>query len=264
MSRITSSTDTTISLQSVAFPQPEYVKSIFQTHQLQPNGFHIDQIRKAQPDWVLAILVVCFILFTWGQVFYHRRIQQIFRAPFSKRFINQLTRDGNLFRERISVALGIVYILTFSLFLYVFNEQILGLTLQGVSGISLYGLIAVVTIGILAAKVALVNLLGTIFRTRETTNNYLLNLLLFALITGPFLMVAMVFIVYLNSIALIHISLVVFVVILLFRFMRGFFIGMALRKFSYLFLFVYLCSLEILPLLVLIRILFNHSHSAGA
>jgi hypothetical protein len=89
-------------------------------------------------------------------------------------------------------------------------------------------------------------------------------MLLFALITGPVLLVAMVFVVYLNSITLIQISLVVFLAILLFRFIRGFFIGMALRKFSYLFLFVYLCSLEILPLLVLIKILLNHAQSAGA
>jgi hypothetical protein len=264
MSRIKSSTDTTISLQSTTFAQPEYVKSIFQSHQLQPDNLRISPVHKAQPDWVLAILVLCFILFAWGQVFYHRRIQQIFRAPFSKRFVNQLTRDGNLFRERISVALGIVYILTFSLFLYILNEQILGLTIQGISGISLYGLIAGVSICMLAAKVALVNLLGSIFKTRETTYNYLLNLLLFALITGPVLLTAMVFVVYLQSVTLIQISLVIFLAILLFRFVRGFFIGMALRKFSYLFLFVYLCSLEILPLLVLIKVLLNHVHSAGA
>jgi hypothetical protein len=34
---------------------------------------------------------------------------------------------------------------------------------------------------------------------------------------------------------------------------------MTLTKFSYLFLFVYLCSLEILPLLVLIKILLNQT-----
>ena len=264
MSRIKSSTDTTSTFQSIAMPQPVFEKSIFQSHQLKPTGFHINQVNNAQPDWILAILVFCFILLAWGQVFYHRRIQQIFRAPFSKRFINQLTRDGNLFRERISVALGIVYILAFSLFLYEFNAKILGFTFHGVTGISLYGLITVIHICILTAKVALVQLLGIVFKTWETTNNYLLNLLIFALLMGPVLLTGMVFVIYLKSIVLIYICITVFIALLLFRFIRGFFIGMVLRKFSYLFLFVYLCSLEILPLLVLIKILLDITHPTGA
>ena len=264
MSRINSSTDTTLTLQSTVYPKPVYVKTIFQAHLLQPTDFQINDVHKSQPDWILAIFVLCFILLAWVQVFYHNRIQQIFRAPFSKRFINQLTRDGNLFMERVAVALGLVYMLTFSLLLYECNEQILGFTFSQVSGISLFGLITLLNVGVLAAKVALVQLLGVIFKTRETTGNYLLNLLIFALLTGPLLLIALIFIVYLKSLLLLHICLFIFVSLFVFRFIRGFFIGMALTKFSYLFLFVYLCSLEILPLLVLIKILLNQTQTTGA
>jgi hypothetical protein len=264
MSRIHTSPDTTTTMQSLVYPKPVFVKSIFQPHQLQPTGFQNNQVHLTQPDWVLAILVLCFILISWVQVFYHKRIHQIFRAPFSKRFINQLTRDGNLFTERIAIALGIVYILTFSLFLYEYNELITGFNFPGVSGVTFYSLICVITIGMLSAKVALVQLLGAIFKTRETTGNYLLNLLIFALLSGPFLLIALVFIVYLKSVILLQICLLLFSLLMVFRFLRGFFIGMALTKFSYLFLFVYLCSLEILPFLVLIKILLNITHTTGA
>jgi hypothetical protein len=121
-----------------------------------------------------------------------------------------------------------------------------------------------VYLGFLTAKVALVQLLGAIFKTRETTGNYLLNLLIFALLSGPVLLIALVFIIYLKLVILLYICLFIFALLLVFRFMRGFFIGMALTKFSYLFLFVYLCSLEILPFLVLIKILLNNTHHTGA
>ena len=166
--------------------------------------------------------------------------------------------------ERVAVALGLVYMLTFSLLLYECNEQILGFTFSQVSGISLFGLITLLNVGVLAAKVALVQLLGVIFKTRETTGNYLLNLLIFALLTGPLLLIALIFIVYLKSLLLLHICLFIFGFLFVFRFIRGFFIGMALTKFSYLFLFVYLCSLEILPLLVLIKLLLNQTNTTGA
>jgi hypothetical protein len=259
MSRIKASPDTTLTFQSTVFPLPVYSKSIFQSHQLQPSDFQINQLHKTQPDWVLAILLLCFVLIAWVQVFYHKRIRQIFRAPFSRRFINQLTRDGNLFMERIAVAMGIVYLLAFSLFIYEFNEQILGFTFRGINGISLYLLITLFNMGFLAIKVALVQLLGMIFKTRDTTSNYLLNILIFALLSGPVLLAILIFVVYLKSTVLLYLCMSMLIIIFTFRFMRGFFIGMALTKFSYLFLFVYLCSLEILPLLVLIKILLNQT-----
>ncbi len=206
----------------------------------------------------------CFILLAWVQVFYPKRIQQIFRAPFSRRFINQLTRDGNLFQERIGVALGIIYILAYSLFLYELNEQILKLNFPGISGISLYWLITLVNIGIITAKVIMVQFLGIVFKTKETTANYQLNILIFALLSGPAILISLVFIIYLKSVILIYLCVVLFTLVFILRFIRGFFIGMALTKFSYLFLFVYLCSLEILPLLVLIKILSDITHPTGA
>ncbi|MEI7896308.1 MAG: DUF4271 domain-containing protein [bacterium] len=264
MSRMYASPDTTADRQSIAFPQTVYAKSAFTAHHLRPTDFQTKKIDHFQPDWVLAILVFCFILLAWVQFFYPKRIQQIFRAPFSRRFINQLTRDGNLFRERITIAMGMIFLFTCSLFLYEFNRQILGFSFKGISAISLYGLITILIICFLAAKVALMRFLGAIFKTRGTTNNYLLNQLIFALVTGPVLLTVLVFIVYLNVAFLLYICLSLLVALLLFGFVRGFFIGMTLTKFSYLFLFVYLCSLEILPLLVLLKILIIFTKTAGA
>jgi len=264
MNRIISSSDTTAAMQSIVFPQPVFCKTIFVAHKLQPSDFLAIKSREIHPDWVLALILSCFILLAWAQVFYPKRIQQIFRAPFSRRFINQLTRDGNLFMERISVALGIIYILALSMFIYEFNEQILKLQIPGISGITLYWIITLINICILVIKVTMVQFLGVIFKTRETTNNYLLNLLIFALLSGPLLLITLIFIIYLKSILLLNVCLVIFILIFILRFIRGFFIGMVLTKFSYLFLFVYLCSLEILPLLVLIKILLNITHIAGA
>ena len=130
-------------------------------------------------------------------------------------------------------------------------------------GIVLYWVITLFNIAVLAVKVALVQLLGMVFKTRETTYNYLLNMLIFALLSAPVMMVVLVFILYLKLPVLLYICLVIFILLFIFRFVRGFFIGIALTKFSYLFLFVYLCSLEILPLLVIAKILLNQGQYAG-
>ncbi|MFA5727673.1 MAG: DUF4271 domain-containing protein, partial [Saccharofermentanaceae bacterium] len=89
---------------------------------------------------------------------------------------------------------------------------------------------------------------------------YMLNLLVFCLITGPVILIFLVFIVYMKSDFLLYCALVIFSIFFIFRVLRGFYIGMGLRKFSFLFLFVYLCSLEILPLLVLVKLLLGYTH----
>jgi hypothetical protein len=83
----------------------------------------------------------------------------------------------------------------------------------------------------------------------------LLNMLIFIIINGIILLPALVGIVYLNSTIILYITLIICVLLFIFRFMRGFFIGLTLTKFSYLFLFVYLCTLEIMPVLMLIKLL---------
>jgi hypothetical protein len=110
--------------------------------------------------------------------------------------------------------------------------------------------------------VTLVSVLGIVFKTKETTYNYLLNQLIFAIITGPILLFFLVLIVYLESPLILYFCLTIIAIIYTFRFFRAFLIGLALTKFSYLLLFVYLCSLEILPLLVLLKLIFNYAKAA--
>jgi hypothetical protein len=263
MNGIHRTADTTLKLQSVAMPEKVFGESVFSSSRLQPVKFQIREVRPYQPDWILGILMFCVILVTWARVFYYKRMQQIFLAPFSQRFLNQISRDGNLFSERISLALGIVFVLVASLLIFEVNQQILGLTFQPISQSFLFGAIVMAVIIFQTVKAAMIQLLGVIFKTRETTYFYLLNMLIFDMFSGLALLAGLILMLYLKSITILYIILIIITVLLVFRFVRGFFIGISLRKFSYLFLFVYLCSLEILPLLIIIKLLFNHANYAG-
>jgi len=256
MSRIQASIDTTLTFRSQVFPEPGYGPSIFVSHKLSPHDFRHAEPRQIQPDWIPGILLLCFFLLAWVQVFFHKRVTQVFRAPFSQRFVNQLIRDGNLFQERISVALAIVYILVLGLYLYQFNEWVLHLVIPGISGFAFYGLILLAVVLVPVLKAGVIQFLGSIFKTKETTYGYLLNHFVIALISGPLLLAGLVFIIYLKSVTLLYAFLGILALLFVFRFLRGLVVGLALTKFSYLFLFVYLCTLEILPLVVLLKLVF--------
>lgn len=264
MNKISCSPDSTLTMESLAIPGPVFSKSLFTSHTLQARNYKPLENQKFQPDWIFGVFLFAFILLAWSNFFYFNRLKQITLAPISKRFINQLIRDGNLFKERISVTLSIIYFLSFALLLYQANQLIVKLPLWNIRGILLYLLIIGSLVTFWLIKIGLIRLLGTIFKTSSTTHDYLLNLLIFSIIDGILLLPLLVFIVYLKSIILLYIALSTCVFLFLFRFLRGFFIGLTLTKFSYLFLFVYLCSLEMLPLLILIKIFLMTSQTIRA
>jgi len=264
MSRIHCSPDTTQHQESILFPKTTYSPSLFTSHQLKTDLHQVREVRKFQPDWILGILILCAIFLAWTQIFAFKRFKQVIRAPFSKRFINQLMRDGNLFRERISISLGLIYMMCFSLLLYEVNELVLEWTIFRIQGFLLFLLISGFIIAFWSIKSIFIRILGEVFRTFQTTHEYMLNSLVFNLMTGIVILPFLIMVIYLKSIPMVYFCLIFMVFLNVFRFVRGFLIGVSLTKFSYLFLFVYLCSLEILPLLIIAKLLINFARSAGA
>lgn len=248
------SSDTTADFKSLLSPSSPPSHSFFKSNQLMTKEIRPIQFVKYQPDWIFVLLLFCFLLLAWVQVFYRRRLRQIFAAPFSKRFLNQLIRDGDLISERAALATGIIYIMTTSLFIYQLNELIFKHEqTKYLQGLLLFVLICILLVTFWILKVALIRLLAFIFKTGQTTREYLLNILIFNIITGIFLLPFLVVSIYLKCDVFLWICAIIFSFFFFFRLARGFFIGMTLTKFSWLFLFVYLCSLEILPLIVLLK-----------
>ena len=193
-----------------------------------------------QPDWILGILLLSFMLLAWSQYFHRKRLGQLLQAPFQKRHLSLLVREGNLFAERISVTLGIIYFLVVPLLLYQVNDMILKKTPGNLRPVELYAILVGILLAYWLVKYFLVRMLDSIFRTYQTAHEYLLNILVVNFITGIVLLPMVLLTVYLKSPVFLYISVFLFGFSFLVRFIRGFLIGISLTKFSYLFLFVYL------------------------
>jgi len=253
------STDSTANFQSLlpAGKPPEH--SFFTIHLLRTQNIRPLEFSKYPADWILGLFLFCFVLLAWVQVFYRRRLRQILVAPWSKRFLSQLVRDGDLISERIALATGIVYLLTTSLLLYGFYHHLVEKdAVVLLRGFPLYILITLLVLCFWILKTGLIRFLSFIFRTRQTTREYILNILIFNILTGVFLLPLLVFAVYLNSIIFLWICMIILSLFFVFRLIRGFLIGISITKFSYVFLFVYLCSVEILPLVLLMKVVLKY------
>jgi hypothetical protein len=258
-SSVTSSShDTAAEMESIVFPVPPVRTSFFTTHLLKAGEIDPSSFKKFQPDWIFLLFLIAFGLLAWIQASYSKRLRQILLAPYSKRFLNQLVRDGNIIKERISVALLIVYVIGISLLLYEMNILLLHHTGVPVSGLPLFLWIVVGLLAYWFVKLLMVFSLGIIFRTYQATREYILNIFILIFVSGIILLPLLVLTVYLESTFLLYICLFFFVLLFIFRFIRGFFIGISVSRFSYMLLFVYLCSLEILPVILVAKLILSY------
>ena len=228
--------------------------SVFGKHQLLPVHSGPMAIIRQSTDWITILLLVCLLLFAWIQTTSQKRFAQIFKAVMQPHSVNQLEREGNLFRERITLSLGAIYYIVGSVFIFqLFNAFY---TLPGeIDNLSFTALILAALFSYQMLKSILIYTSGIIFKTAESSRYYQLNTLIFNQITGivvfPFSIMAL----YWENTTFLIIGSVIVSLLFGYRLFRGILTGMANKNYNLLYLFLYLCTLEILPLLLLLKVI---------
>lgn len=224
---------------------------------LMPGGSSLEPVPfiPVQPAWVFWAILAMFILLAWIQVFHFRRFDLLLKANFSGRCLHQFLREGNPFRERISIALALIYLFTLALLLF-FAIRIADPGIISVIPEFRFFLILVFSIaGFWACKILFMEFLNTVFRTDRINREYQVNILLMTSLLGIVLLVLLVVSVYLRSEWMIGAGVCLVSAASVYRFVKGFIIGISLTRFSYFYLFIYLCTLEILPVLVMVKVI---------
>jgi hypothetical protein len=231
------------------------VPSLFAGHRLAAKEMLPAAKQGTTADYTISAMLLCLLIFTWVQRFYAKRLKQVFKAVALPRFLNQLERDGNLFAERISLGLSVIFIFIFTLALGQIAENKFGVGFSKEGGGILYLLLCGAISSMWLIKSSLVKMLGIIFNTESYAEAYLLNNLIFNLITGIILFFPVVMTAYVDAEVYTWVSIAIIIIILIYKTLRGIMIGLANTDFSILYLFVYLCTLEILPYIVLYKAL---------
>lgn len=205
------------------------------------------------PAWLPAMLLLSLILLAWGKFFFRRRLSLILRAVAARNYANQLIREGNIFYERIGLVLFLVYIISMSLFVY------LGIPVLAEAGLAIETPIPfLMIVGFFPAfwllKVLYVHVLSALFKTGSHSGEMLVSMYIYNLFTGIVLLPLLACMAYADARLFFYITLIIIILIYFFRLLRAFVIGIRLTKFSLFHLFLYLCTLEILPMIVLAKI----------
>ncbi len=231
------------------------VSSIFSEHLLAPKAPK-PIIHYTHYDYLIAsVLLLMYILFVMLYIKNRKRLNQVIKAFYINRFASQLAREEVSVVNRVSVILSIIFLFSITLFIRQIMEYYGWF--QGLNEMLLFLSILASVIMVYAVKFITIKFLGFVFKTSKETDEYALTVLLYINSLGLFLLPIVVCIAFAQNVSIeifIKIGLYLLALFLFTRMVRGLIIGLNSVRVSRFYLFLYLCSLEILPLVVMVKI----------
>ena len=207
-----------------------------------------------------AVLFIAFILFVWLYSSNSKRLNQVIKGFYLSRFVNQTGRNELSLGNRVSIFLTGLFIITFSLFItqtasyYGYNKA---------SGQMIFFLrTAVFVFGAYGIKIIVVRIFGFVFENQKEANDYSMMIFLFCNMLGMFLLpvvVCLAFVKDLSPAIFVYTGMGIFALFLCVRLLKGLIIGINSVRVSKFYLFLYLCSLEILPFVIGIKLFILNS-----
>lgn len=239
---------------------PFFPESIFLLQASEPKGFLDPHVFHPQPLatsegnwWVAAVLFSSFTILVILRVFDFKRLLQLMNGFLRSSSVSVLYREEYSLTSRVSVLLLLNYLFMFSLFI------LQAARFWGATGIGLqeFGLIiAGITVAYFV-KIFSTRLLGNIFEVRDAASEYAYNVLLFNKTAGLVLFPICLLLAYARQISpeiLVWCGIVSWGLILIYRLLRVILIGVANSGVSFFYIILYLCTLEIIPFIVIIKV----------
>lgn len=208
-------------------------------------------------DWITIHLLISLCLIAYVQIYYSKRFKQVINAFLGNRYMHMLTKDGNIYRERISIPLVIVYLISFSLLMYLLVTQYVKQPVFTLQGLKLFSVIILAIIITWFIKNLMINFVGNLFKNYLILTDYIHTNFVFNMVIGILLMPIVIIAVFLPSVEMIYTGVIVWLAVYLYRIIRQVFTGLSYTKFSLFYRILYLCTFEIIPLLVLTKLVMS-------
>jgi hypothetical protein len=235
--------------------------SMFTQHQLHATMLKPQQrpFLGSNSIWLFGIILFVLVLFAILRTNYTKKLQQLFKGFAVFNYFNQLIREENLFRERYTFHLTIIFFFNLSIFIvcscfFFSNNEFFGL-----QGIIFFGSILLCLILWLLIKFILIRFVGFVFKARKEASEHIANLFLLIHISGLAFLPLTIFAAFNFSWILFVTGVSIFILLYAYYFIRTAMIQSANSNFSILNFFLYLCAFEIIPFLFIIRFVTNRS-----
>ena len=207
-------------------------------------------------DWYFVFIVGTIILFAWIKITFSKYVNNLLLSAFNYQLATKIYIERVVIHRRISFAIDLIYFITGSLFLLniycFFHLDFLKISASGIFIIFFLFLIV-----LMFSRILIMRFIGHIFDRYSFFSEFLYHFFIYTKVIGIVLIPFVLLIPYasdpLHNI-LIYSSLSIISMIYIIRLFRA--ITYAFNNVLLLFyLILYLCTLEILPVVVIIKLI---------
>jgi hypothetical protein len=202
-------------------------------------------------NWIMLIFITVILLFIWIKIFYNKFFSILSNSIASYQLSAKVFHEKNVLLKRVSLVLDVIYLIVLSVFLYecfAFRK----LTPMQMTSFNLFLLLFNIVILFTLTRSLVLKLFSYLFQTEAIVSEYVHNNFIINKSIGIVLF-PLVFAAFYMQEGVVRILLWAGVLILgagiIFKIIRGY--QIIIRKdILFIYLILYLCTLEILPLLL--------------
>ncbi|WP_181182349.1 DUF4271 domain-containing protein [Sphingobacterium lumbrici] len=210
-----------------------------------------------RPDWIIGVLILLFLGIGLIRFFFPVDFQRIIESYYNERELQQISKEDNIMTSWPYIFLYLIFSLSLGLFLLIYQSRFDDINaLNPVNFLKISGIVAL----LFGLKILIIRIIAFIFEIERMVREYITILYLVYFNSMLFLMPVLLFVTFLPksyfNFLLILFSIIVSI-LFLYRFLRTAWGLLGNHKFSIFYLILYLCSLEITPILILVKALSN-------
>lgn len=220
------------------------------------NQLRTGDARVYRNPWLIAIIICLLIYTALLNLFFGKDLKMVIQSFYNKRAISQQDKEGGVINSWAFIGLFVLFSLTFGLFLYKLTV-FYGVT-YNLTGFQLFIFLSVLISILFALKFFILKFIGFVFDVNRIVSEYItiLNLTYFN-ITFVLLSVAICLSLlsdrYIRGVLIFTLASIA--VIFAWQYVRNSVNIISNIRFHKFYLFIYLCALEICPILILIKAL---------
>jgi hypothetical protein len=213
--------------------------------------------RPSRDIWVIGVIFILLLFAAGLNIASTKDVSNVFQSFYHRKAAGPAGKEESPINAWTFIGLFILFGLTSGMFLYLLTTGYYKVYYT-IAGFQLFITLSIVIIALFAVKFLVLKFLGFVFDISKLVDDYIATLsLTYFNITFVFLPVAVCFSLIADAFIpfLLAVTLVLVVIIFVWQYLRSSVSIITNFRFHKFYLFMYLCALEICPILILIKAL---------
>ncbi len=230
-------------------------------HLLATEDQLIGKPRETAPgnEWMLLVIFVSTLCLAFAGFHFAPGMALTIKAVVGLRFFYQLVKDAQLLRQANSYLLFVNYLMVIALLFYqVWNQFFPDGESELGKPFMIYGIVLLAFVVFFMLKTLIVYLIAWVFNTQKASFMYIEHIFVSNVFIGLLFLPLVSYNAFTPSLSNINVMMVLFLLANIYKLIRGAILSYAASGFSTYYLFLYLCGIELAPLLVIYKLLFTY------